>query len=62
MLVCGLQDGGSNLSGTKNVYSFIAPSFFNFDLVDHYPEIIVETWTTRQTEQLLVAAGQGWSC
>jgi hypothetical protein len=62
MLACGLDDRGSNLGGAKNVYSFIAPSFLNFDLVDHQPEIIVETWTTHQTGQPLVALEQGWSC
>jgi hypothetical protein len=35
MLACGLEEGGSNLGITKNVYSLIALSFLNFDLVDH---------------------------
>jgi hypothetical protein len=34
-VVCGLEDRGSNLGGTKNVYSIIALSFLNFKLVDH---------------------------
>ena len=34
-VACGLRDRGSNLDSAKNVYSFIAPSFLNFYLVDH---------------------------
>jgi hypothetical protein len=35
LLACDLEDRGPDLSCAKNVCSFMKPSFFNFDPVDH---------------------------